>query len=80
MFWTHGYFVHATSKERAANTRLKINYWNPHKPVCFICSYVLSDTHQYKQVMSHDDTITRLLQIVTYEWLWRKDGAQRVQR
>ena len=28
---------------------LRINYWNIHKPVCFILSHVLSVTQQYKQ-------------------------------
>jgi len=27
----------------------RINYWNTHKPVRFILSYVLSVTQQYKQ-------------------------------
>jgi len=27
----------------------RINYWNTYKPVCFVLSYVLSVTQQYKQ-------------------------------
>ena len=27
----------------------RISYWNAHKPVCFVLSYVLSITQQYKQ-------------------------------
>jgi len=27
----------------------RINYWNTNKPVCFVLSYVLSITQQYKQ-------------------------------
>jgi len=27
----------------------RINYWNTFKPVCFVLSYVLSITQQYKQ-------------------------------
>ena len=31
----------------------RINYWNTDKPVCFVLSYVLFITQQYKQKKQH---------------------------
>ena len=37
----------AINKEWQACTSM-VNYWRAHKPICFICSYALSVTQQYK--------------------------------
>ena len=42
-----GKFAHV--QERRLACASTINYWNTHKPVCFILSYVLFVTQQYKQ-------------------------------